>query len=303
MEDYQIRLAAFDWLKKQSILYGETIPREVLRTKFYFRNEHIPLVSPQGIFKPKLCNLPLTITTTPKGPYKDIFDFSGNLLYKYRGNDINHRDNVGLRNLMQSNTPLIYFHGIVPGKYLPLWPIYIIGDNPDAFTFTVAVDAEMAIERPEKMVAEESRSRRSYITSEVKVRLHQCSFREKVIRAYRQQCAFCKLKHEELLDAAHIIPDSDPLGEPVITNGISLCKIHHAAYDRFFIGITPDYQIVVKSELLEEEDGPMLKFGLQKMHDQKLYLPKSKIDWPNPDFLDRRFKEFLIISNNTLLRT
>lgn len=293
MEDYQIRLAAFDWLKKQTNTFGETIPREVLRNGFHFKAYKIPLISPQGIFKPKLCNLPLTITSTPKGPYKDIFDYSGNLLYKYRGNNVNHRDNIGLRKLIKSNTPLIYFHGIVPGKYLPLWPVYIIGDNPENLTFTVAVDAEVFINKPETSVMDESTSRRSYITSEVKVRLHQCSFREKVIRAYQKQCAFCRLKHEELLDAAHIIPDSDPSGEPVVNNGISLCKIHHAAFDRFFIGITPDYKIIVSNDLLEEEDGPMLKFGLQKMHNQKIYLPKSKIDWPNPDYLDRRFEEFI----------
>jgi len=287
MKDNQIRLAAFEWLKNQASIWGDTIPR------FFYKNTQIPLVSPQGIFKPALCNLPLTITTTPKGPYKDIFDYSGNLLYKYRGSDINHRDNVGLRELMRPNTPLIYFHGIVPGKYLPLWPVYIVGDNPNSLTFTVAVDSEIAIIESSKMVADESVSRREYITSEVKVRLHQSSFREKVIRAYQQQCAFCRLKHEELLDAAHIIPDSNPSGEPVITNGISLCKIHHAAFDRFFIGITPDYQIIVRRDLLEEEDGPMLKFGLQQMHDQKLYLPKSEIDWPNPEFLNIRFEEFI----------
>jgi len=292
MVDSHIRLAAFDWLKDQSTFWGDTIPREVLRTKFTYKETQIPLVSPQGIFKPAVCDLPLTITTTPKGPYKDIFDYSGNLLYKYRGNDINHRDNVGLRELMNSNTPLIYFHGIVPGKYMPLWPVYIIGDNPKNLTFTVVVDSEIALIDSPSMVADDSVSRREYITSEVKVRLHQSSFREKVIRAYQQQCAFCRLKHEELLDAAHIIPDSDPLGEPVITNGISLCKIHHAAFDRFFIGITPDYQIIVRKDLLEEEDGPMLKFGLQKMHDQKLYLPKSKINWPNQNLLDLRFEEF-----------
>ncbi len=293
MEDYQIRLAAFDWLKKQTHIFGDTIPREILRTRFYYNDHQIPLVSPQGIFKPKLCNLPLTITTTLKGPYKDIFDYSGNLLYKYRGNDINHRDNVGLRNLMKSNIPLIYFHGIVPGKYLPLWPVYITGDNPSNLTFTVAVDAEISIVNSELLVADDSTSRRSYITSEFRVRLHQSSFREKVIRAYQQQCAFCKLKHEELLDAAHIIPDSDPLGEPIVNNGISLCKIHHAAFDRFFIGITPNYQIIVRDDLLREEDGPMLKYGLQNMHNKKLLLPKSKMDWPNTDFLAIRFEDFI----------
>ena len=69
MVDSHIRLAAFDWLKDQSTFWGDTIPREVLRTKFTYKETQIPLVSPQGIFKPAVCDLPLTITTTPKGPY------------------------------------------------------------------------------------------------------------------------------------------------------------------------------------------------------------------------------------------
>ncbi len=49
----------------------------------------------------------------------------------------------------------------------------------------------------------------------------------------------CRLKHVDLLDAAHILSDSDG-GQPVVTNGLSLCKIHHAAYDRGIVGVRPD---------------------------------------------------------------
>ena len=68
----------------------------------------------------------------------------------------------------------------------------------------------------------------------------------------------CALGHRELLDAAHIIPDTDPRGLPVIQNGIALCKIHHAAYDRNILGIRPDYVVEIHQRLLDEIDGPML---------------------------------------------
>ena len=80
-------------------------------------------------------------------------------------------------------------------------------------------------------------------------------FRERVLEAYRHQCALCHLKHDELLDAAHIIPDADPEGEPVVSNGLALCRLHHSAFDKFFIGVRPDYRIEVRPDLLEEEDG------------------------------------------------
>ncbi|MGI8867651.1 MAG: HNH endonuclease [Mycobacteriales bacterium] len=50
--------------------------------------------------------------------------------------------------------------------------------------------------------------------------------------AYETRCAVCRIGHRELLDAAHILPDTHPRGEPVVPNGLALCKIHHAAYDR-----------------------------------------------------------------------
>jgi hypothetical protein len=32
--------------------------------------------------------------------------------------DVAHRDSVGLREAMRLQVPLIYFHGIVPGRYM-----------------------------------------------------------------------------------------------------------------------------------------------------------------------------------------
>ncbi|NOZ74313.1 MAG: HNH endonuclease [FCB group bacterium] len=294
MEDYQIRLAAFDWLKNQAVINDNIFSRNVLSLGFIFEGNQVPLVSPQGIFKPKICNLPLTITSTTKGPYIDVIEHSTDLLlYKYRGTNPLHRDNVGLRKLMETNTPLIYFLGLIPGKYLAVWPVYIIGDDTENFLFRVAVDAEISLSQKDNQISEDIASRRKYITSTVRLRLHQSSFREKVILAYSRQCAFCQLRHIELLDAAHIIPDADPLGAPIVNNGIALCKIHHAAFDRFFLAITPNYQIIVRNDLLQEEDGPMLEHGLQSLHRQRLHLPKSKSDWPNQSFLEKRYTDFV----------
>lgn len=127
----------------------------------------------------------------------------------------------------------------------------------------------------------------------LKVRLHQQSFRERVLTAYRDQCALCRLKHRELLDAAHIISDSEPDGLPIVPNGLTLCKIHHAAFDVNIIGITPDYEIKVRKDVLEEIDGPMLKYGIQSMDGQKMMLPRSKSNQPDQDRLDVRYQRFL----------
>ena len=106
------------------------------------------------------------------------------------------------------------------------------------------------------------------------------------------QVHLCNLRHIELLDAAHILPDYESESKPTVNNGLALCKLHHAAFDKYFIGITPDYSVEVRKDVLEEEDGPMLQHGLKGLHSSKIYLPRHKTDYPNKDFLDKRYQRF-----------
>jgi putative restriction endonuclease len=292
--DEQVRITAFAWLKEQVSIYGEVLPRNLLEKGFVFEGERIPLIAPQGIFKPKYLDLPLSITTVPKGPYEDNFSSDGFLLYKYRGTNPRHRDNEGLRQAWYQSTPLVYFHGIVPGRYLAVWPVYIIGDDPKSLTFKVAVDdvATVSFDIKQAVNPMLAEGRRAYITTTVRQRLHQRDFREKVLYAYREQCAICRLKHQELLDAAHIIPDREPEGIPAIRNGIALCKLHHAAFDAFMIGISPDYKIEIRSDLLEEHNGPMLEHGIKELHKTRIILPRGKEFWPEQELLEIRYQRF-----------
>src|SRR5690606_6878959 len=99
-------------------IHGDVLPRTLLSQGFIFNDQRISLVSPAGIFQPRMLKYPLTITTTPGSPYDDKPGDEGFFLYKYRGSNHFHRDNIGLREAMRNNVPLIYFFGIVPGKYL-----------------------------------------------------------------------------------------------------------------------------------------------------------------------------------------
>jgi putative restriction endonuclease len=103
----------------------------------------------------------------------------------------------------------------------------------------------------------------------------------------------CRLRHPELLDAAHIIPDGDPGGEPVVPNGLSLCKIHHAAFDADMLGVRPDLVITVRRDVLEEHDGPILQYGLQALSGQRLEPPRERIARPDPARLELRYDRFL----------
>jgi putative restriction endonuclease len=103
----------------------------------------------------------------------------------------------------------------------------------------------------------------------------------------------CNLHHPNLLDAAHIIPDSDEDGVPEITNGLSLCKIHHAAFDHNILGIDPDYTVHVREDILSESDGPMLQYGLKALDSKKIILPRRRADWPDRNFLERKYQQFM----------
>jgi putative restriction endonuclease len=295
----KIRLAAFQWLKEQVALHGDILPRTLLEQGFYYNGQRITLIGPQGIWKPKVFEkIPLSITTVYNSPYDDSLSGDGSFIYRYRGTDPFHRDNVGLREAMKREIPLIYFFGVVPSKYLAVWPVYIVNDNPNTLSFTVVADDMASIQNylfgnTTKFISEDSQNAvRKYITSTVKNRLHQKAFRERVLLAYRQQCAFCRLKYALLLDAAHIIPDGEELGDPIVNNGLSLCKIHHAAYDSNIIGVTPDYKIEVREDILHETDGPMLKHGIQELQSTKIILPHDKKAWPDRERLEIKYSRF-----------
>lgn len=93
----------------------------------------------------------------------------------------------------------------------------------------------------------------------------------------------------EFLDAAHIGADREERGEPLFKNGVSLCKLHHAAFDALFLTIRPDdFRIVVRQDILAEEDGPMLLHGLQGLYGQVIQRPRNPELRPDPELLAAR---------------
>jgi putative restriction endonuclease len=168
--------------------------------------------------------------------------------------------------------------------------VYLTGDNPvrEVVSFQAALpvaDTTSAGVLSDELV-------RRYATHEAQIRLHQHHFRHRVLRAYRTQCAVCRLREAPLLQAAHIIEDRDPQGAAAVVNGIALCAIHHLAYDRNLLGIAPDGVVHIAIRLLEEIDGPMLRVGLQGFHGDGITQPRDRRDRPDPDRLRTRFERF-----------
>ncbi len=298
-DDARVRAAAFDFLTEQTLLHGEILAREALAQGFMLDGIRVPLIGPQGIFKPAILpDMPLSITTVPliegrPRPYEDEMGSEGFLRYRYRGTNPNHHDNVGLRLAMQRRIPLVYLYGIVAGQYMPVWPVYVVHDHPAELYFSIAVDdarTMLPLTTIEPTVFAEAR--RAYVTRVTYQRLHQQTFRQRVLRAYQLRCAICRLRHDELLEAAHILPDGHPLGEPIVSNGLALCKLHHAAFDRHVLGIRPDLVVDLRTDVLEEADGPMLRHGLQGFQGSRIIVPNNPNLRPNPTFLAERYELF-----------
>jgi putative restriction endonuclease len=248
----------------------------------------------RGIHKPRQLSAALSITTAftrfgKQPPYDDTFGEDGYPRYKYEGTDPNLATNRALRSAMELQLPVVYFIGVQRGMYKPDYPVYIASEDSLRHEFVLCFTrGEIGLDlntltAPEKV----------YAARLTKQRLHQPIFREQILHAYSSSCAVCHLRHAELLDAAHIIGDGEEGGDPVVPNGMALCKIHHAAFDRHFLGITPKHVVKINQKLLDEVDGPMLLHGIQEMHGATISVPRRSEAKPDPERLEQRYEKFL----------
>lgn len=241
-----------------------------------------------GIWNPSAFMATLSVISDPKGKYDDT-DIGDSLFsYAYEDTSLDGK-NIKMRRALELNLPIILLRKIEPGVFVPTFPVYVVADDIKNRRFVLALDESLRL-IPDPLHLRPSE--RDYAERIVKLRLHQPEFRGRVLVAYEKRCTVCNLKHGRLLDAAHIIGDNKPHGLPIVQNGLSLCKIHHAAYDANLLGISPDYVVRINRELMDEVDGPMLLHGLQEMDGRTLTLPKRIGDHPARDRLEERFNEF-----------
>lgn len=289
-EQAAIRQDVFRWLDEQLASGKWEISRAEL-LNYHFNGERIPLLDQgRGIRNPADFDSTLTVMTSAKShPYDDEILEGGIIRYSYRAQE--GGDNKKLVNAFYGKDPLVYLRGIRDGVYVAYYPVYVIKNMPEERSVMLGPDEIFRFFGDPMEMTDDTRS---YAERIARQRLHQPLFRARVMNAYEGTCAICSLKHAELLDAAHIVGDNQIDGLAVVTNGIALCKIHHASYDRNLLGITPDYEVRIDRELLDEIDGPMLRHGLQDMHGRRLQLPRSPKDWPSRERLAQRFEGFAV---------
>lgn len=304
--DDRYRQAAFAHLRRM-LGGGSTITREFMGVPFFVDDKRMTLVDPQrGIHRPQVMQRLLSITTVvpAKGRkvwyedqtrvHRDIYAEDEGVSYSFMGQDPAAWQNQALREAAELRVPIIYFLGIKPGLYQPLYPVFLTGWDAAMLKVTVLFGLSTGDfslgSFPERV------DERRYAMRTTKQRLHQLQFREAVIDAYGGRCAISNLCEPRLLDAAHIVADADVLGLPVVSNGLPLSKLHHAAYDANLIGIDGDGIVHVSRYLLGIHDGPLLEQGLKAMAGRRIVPPARPVDRPDPDLLDLRFQAFRAVA-------
>lgn len=292
--DLALRQEAVTHARRLYQAYDDVVPLDRLREGFLFEGVRVSYGSfYKGIYRARVQQGPaaLTLVTSFNDPYADTFDeLDAAFGYAYREGPIDQADNRALRAAFELQTPLIYFRALGPGKYLVVAPMFVTADDPNTRMVTLEQGVPVQDMKPGGLVS--GADMRAYGNREARYRLHQGRFKLDVMRAYRGQCAICRLRERDLVQAAHIVPDREPEGVAAVVNGLALCAIHHLAFDRNLLGIDPDCVIHIAARLLREVDGPMLRTGLQGFHGERISQPRRPDDRPDPARLEKRFELF-----------
>ena len=294
MRDDELRAACFLALDVLQAKFGHDVPYAALADGFSFRDTKVPFLNRSyGIYRARAQAGPaaLSVNSSPlQLRYQDEQTPDG-VLYAYQGNDPENHFNRWLRSACELRAPIVYFFGTRPNHYMPIYPTFVEEDLYAERRVRLSFGRMRGAPRDREAVEIPDAIEKRYVVRQVKQRMHQGQFRGLVLPAYDDRCAICRLKEVRLLDAVHIVGDAEELGQPVVTNGLSLCSIHHRAFDEDLVGVSPDLRVHVHRRLLDDEDGPML--DLLKAFDGAPLAAPSKKGWqPDPERLAIRFERF-----------
>ena len=106
------------------------------------------------------------------------------------------------------------------------------------------------------------------------------------MEAYDTTCAMSRLyvnPRWDILQACHIDKFSKT-GNNSVWNGIVLCANLHAAFDRGYVGIGKNYEILVNDKLFEERPSA---YSIEKLRGEKIWLPEKETLWPSQELLTK----------------
>lgn len=114
-------------------------------------------------------------------------------------------------------------------------------------------------------------------------------FKKFVLAAYDRTCCVCN-RQLAIVQAAHIIPHSEPDSPNTVSNGLALCIEHHRHYDDALLLPGPDRKLVFNDERAEYLKQTKQERGLDEiaaMHGDEYSIPALKECHPSDEYLQR----------------
>jgi len=131
---------------------------------------------------------------------------------------------------------------------------------------------------------------------EVKTRVNQNIFRQIVLTNYSEKCAITGIDIPELLFASHIIPWAKNEKERLNPqNGICLSALYDKAFDKGFIAINENLQLLISSDLKKKSTHEYYSKYFSHLENQKINLPIKYL--PKKEFIQYHLDEIFALRN------
>lgn len=132
----------------------------------------------------------------------------------------------------------------------------------------------------------QTQERKNVVVS-VSKKMRSARFRDRVMTAYSNRCAFSGIQLN-LVEAAHILPVSESESTDDVFNGIALSALYHTAFDRGLVTIDHEYRIKINEAKIRNYRAIDLAGGEEKFRaalQPIMNLPPSIRDRPHPDLI------------------
>jgi putative restriction endonuclease len=130
---------------------------------------------------------------------------------------------------------------------------------------------------------------RKEVIATIRRKYREADFRFRVLTAYGSRCAMCGVQLD-LVEAAHILPVAANESTDETSNGVSLCSLHHDAFDKCLVSFDESYKVEVSVAALAD-------LGVRKLLDGEktftvhlrpaILLPADRRDYPNPRYVKK----------------
>ena len=127
---------------------------------------------------------------------------------------------------------------------------------------------------------------REVTSIQIETPVRSAGFRKAIMKIYEYKCAVCALdirtaSGASITDAAHIIPFSVSCNDDV-RNGLSLCKLHHWAFDAKLFSLNETYHVIVPP--ISHEHEPTARM-LSELRDKLIWTPPVERHCPDQEAL------------------